>query len=289
MVSSSNAGRGFEGSSSVRRSARLGSRPASSVPKGLQEQGPQAPKPSSQRSAPNLPRVALLASASNKASKAQAGPSGTQPTAPMAPQEPQEPSPDPKGSDPQLVPTAHAEARATVPSPALSIKSGGSSRSVPSATRKQLVKLVRPHFTREITPELRKLRSELKDRTAESVQSINDDLEARLSAQSDAVLGIVQKEASTMVESLRNDAKDDLADELLATFQTEVPALVRMSLATSPPTRAEGRSKEVYPQDLKRVRVSVVRIRKKRVRKGRVVERFEVGGMFPASDQGERV
>ena len=143
MVNSSNAGRGSEGSSSVRRSARLRSRPASSVPKGLQKQGPQAPKRSSQRSVPNLPRMVLLASASNKASRAQAGPSGTQLTALMAPQEPQEPSPDPTGSDPQPVPTAQAEARAAVPSPASPIKSGGSSRSVSSATRKQLVKLVR--------------------------------------------------------------------------------------------------------------------------------------------------
>ena len=218
MINSSNAARGSEGSSSVRRSARLGSRPASLGPKGLQEQGPQAPKPSSQRSVPNLPRVALLASACNKASRMTAGPPRTQPTAPMAPQEPQELSPDPIGSDPQPVPTASAEARATVPSSVSSVKSGGSSRSVSSATRKQLVKLVRTHFTREITPELRKLRSELKDRTAESVQSIKDDVEARLSAQSDAVLGIVQREASTRVETLINDSKDDLAAELMATL-----------------------------------------------------------------------
>ena len=133
-----------------------------------------------------------------------------------------------------------------MPSPAPSIKCGGSSRSVPSATRKQLVKLVRTHFTREITPELRKRRSELGDRTAESLQSIKDNVEARLSAQSDAVLDIVQREASTRVESLRNDAKDDLAAELLATLQTEVPAM-GMSLATSPPTRGEGRNTEDIP------------------------------------------
>ena len=105
-----------------------------------------------------------------------------------------------------------------MPSPASSIKSGGSSRSVSSATRKQLVKLVRTHFTREITPELRKLRSEVTDRTAESVQSIKDDVEARLIAQSDAVLVIVQREASTRVETLINDSKDDLAAELMATL-----------------------------------------------------------------------
>ena len=38
---------------------------------------------------------------------------------------------------------------------------------------------VRTHFTREITPELRKLRSELKDRTAESVKSNLDILSTR--------------------------------------------------------------------------------------------------------------
>ena len=244
MVNASNAGRDSENSSSVRRSGRIGSRSASSVPKGLQEEGPQAPKPSSQRSVSNLPRVFLLASASNKGPRAQAGPSGTQLTAPMAPQESQELSPDPTGSDPQPVPPAPAEARATVPSPASSIKSGGSSRSFSSATNKQLVKQVRTHFTRRITPKLRKLRSELDDRTAESVQSIKDDVEARPSAQADAILGIVQREASTRVESLLNDAKDDLAAELLATLQMEVPAMLRMSLTTSPPTRCEGRNTE---------------------------------------------